>query len=65
MRVSMDGKRRWVDSMFVERLPARATGPGWRSVKYEDIYLHAHETVREVRVAMASHFSLFNARRPH
>ena len=57
VRVSMDGKGRWVDNVFVERL--------WRSVKYEDIYLHAYETVSEVKVALASYFSFYNARRPH
>ena len=57
VRVSMDGKGRWVDNVFVERL--------WRSVKYEDIYLHAYETVREVKVALASYFSFYNGRRPH
>ena len=39
VRVSMDGKGRWIDNVFVERL--------WRSVKYEDLYLHAYETMRE------------------
>jgi putative transposase len=57
VRVSMDGKGRWVDNVFVERL--------WRSVKYEDLYLHAYETVREVQVALARYFSFYNARRPH
>jgi putative transposase len=57
VRVSMDGKGRWVDNVFVERL--------WRSVKYEDIYLHAYETLKEVRLALASYFSFYNARRPH
>ena len=57
VRVSMDGKGRWVDNVFVERL--------WRSVKYEDIYLHAYETVSEVKVTLASYFSFYNARRPH
>jgi putative transposase len=57
VRVSMDGKGRWIDNVFVERL--------WRSVKYEDIYLHAYETPREVKVALASYFSFYNARRPH
>ena len=57
MRVSMDGKGRWVDNVFVERL--------WRSVKYEEIYLHGYETVREVRDALANYFSFYNARRPH
>jgi putative transposase len=57
VRVSMDGKGRWIDNVFIERL--------WRSVKYEDIYLHAYETVWEVRAALASYFSFYNARRPH
>ena len=57
VQVSMDGKGRWIDNVFVERL--------WRSVKYEDIYLHAYETVREVKAALANYFSFYNARRPH
>ena len=57
VRVSMDGKGRWVDNVFVERL--------WRSVKYEDIYLHAYETVSEVRAALTSYFSFYNVDRPH
>jgi putative transposase len=57
VRVSMDGKGRWVDNVFVERL--------WRSVKYEDIYLHAYETVREVRTALTSYFRFYNVDRPH
>jgi putative transposase len=57
IRVSMDGKGRWVDNVFVERL--------WRSVKYEEIYLHAHETVREVNAALRRYFAFYNARRPH
>jgi putative transposase len=57
VRVSMDGKGRWVDNVFVERL--------WRSVKYEQIYLHAHETMRELKHALSVYFAFFNARRPH
>ena len=57
VRVSMDGKGRWVDNVFVERL--------WRSVKYEDIYLHAYETVSELKAALVSYFSFYNARRVH
>ena len=57
VRVSMDGKGRWVDNVFVERL--------WRSVKYEEIYLHAHESVREVRTALTRYFDFYNVRRPH
>lgn len=57
VRISMDGKGRWIDNVFVERL--------WRSVKYESIYLHAYETPREVRVALARYFEFYNAHRPH
>jgi putative transposase len=57
VRVSMDGKGRWVDNVFIERL--------WRSVKYEEIYLHAYETVREVKTALRRYFDFYNARRPH
>ena len=55
--ISMDGKGRWVDNVFVERL--------WRSVKYEEIYLHAYETPKEVNAALTRYFSFYNARRPH
>ena len=55
--ISMDGKGRWVDNVFVERL--------WRSVKYEEIYLHAYETPREVEAALTRYFSFYNGRRPH
>lgn len=57
VRVSMDGKGRWIDNVFVERL--------WRNVKYEEIYLHAHETVRALKTAMAGYFEFYNARRLH
>ena len=55
--ISMDGKGRWVDNVFVERL--------WRSVKYEEVYLHAYETPRELNAALARYFRFYNARRPH
>jgi putative transposase len=57
VRISMDGKGRWIDNVFIERL--------WRSVKYESIYLHAYETPREVRVALTRYFEFYNAHRPH
>jgi len=57
VRVSMDGKGRWIDNVFVERL--------WRSVKYEDIYLHAYATPREVTIGLTRYFSFYNARRGH
>jgi putative transposase len=57
IRISMDGKGRWIDNVFVERL--------WRSVKYEEIYLHAYEGPHEVNAALSRYFSFYNARRPH
>ena len=55
--ISMDGKGRWVDNVFVERL--------WRSVKYEDVYLHAYETPAELHNGLARYFQLYNTRRRH
>ena len=55
--ISMDGKGRWVDNVFVERL--------WRSVKYEDVYLRAYETPTELRAGLARYFSFYNTRRRH
>ena len=55
--ISMDGKGRWVDNVFVERL--------WRSVKYEDVYLHAYETPAELRAGLARYFAFYNTRRRH
>jgi putative transposase len=57
VRVSMDGKGRWIDNVFVERL--------WRSVKYEDIYLHAYATPREVTIGLSRYFHFYNERRVH
>jgi putative transposase len=53
----MDGKGCWRDSVFVERL--------WRSVKYEDVYPKAYESVSAARQSMAAYFAFYNARRPH
>jgi len=55
--ISMDGKGRWVDNVFVERL--------WRSVKYEDVYLRAYETPAELRSGLARYFAFYNTRRRH
>lgn len=57
IRISMDGKGRWVDNVFVERL--------WKSVKYEHVYLHAYETVSEARAKLGDYLEFFNHRRPH
>lgn len=55
--ISMDGRGAWRDNVFVERL--------WRSVKYEEIYLHAYETVSEARTSIGRYLTFFNGRRPH
>ena len=55
--ISMDGKGRWVDNVFVERL--------WRSVKYEDIYLHAYETPAALRAGLTEYFRFYNGQRRH
>ena len=57
IRISMDGQGCWRDNVFVERL--------WRTVKYEEIYLHAYETVPEVRVGLTRYFAFYDHRRPH
>src|SRR4051812_46559075 len=55
--ISMDGKGAWRDNVFVERL--------WRSVKYEEVYLRAYDTVAEARASIGRYLSFYNARRPH
>ena len=55
--ISMDGKGSWRDNVFVERL--------WRSVKYEEVYLKAYESVSEARTALGRYFDFYNGRRPH
>jgi len=55
--ISMDGKGRWIDNVFIERL--------WRSVKYEEVYLHAYANGTEARTALTRYFRLYNAVRLH
>lgn len=55
--ISMDGKGACRDNVFVERL--------WRSIKYEEVYLHAYETVSEARTGIARYLAFYNGRRPH
>jgi putative transposase len=57
IRISMDGRGRWLDNVFIERL--------WRSLKYECVYLHAFETNSELRAGVTKWVALYNARRPH
>ncbi len=56
-RVSMDGKGRWMDNVFIERL--------WRSLKYECVYLHAPATGREARAVIGQWIDFYNTERPH
>ena len=55
--ISMDGKGSWRDNVFVERL--------WRSIKYEEVYLRAYETVSEARLSISRYLTFYNGRRPH
>jgi putative transposase len=57
IRVSMDGRGRWMDNVFIERL--------WRSLKHEDIYLKGYADGREAHVGIAAWFAFYNTRRPH
>jgi putative transposase len=57
IQISMDGKGSWRDNVFVERL--------WKSVKYEEVYLHAYDSVAEARQGLQRYFSFYNQRRPH
>jgi putative transposase len=55
--ISMDGKGAWRDNVFTERL--------WRSVKYEEVYLRAYESVAEARASIGRYLDFYNRRRPH
>ena len=55
--ISMDGRGSWRDSVFVERL--------WRSIKYEEVYLRAYDTVSEARASIGRYLAFYNGRRPH
>lgn len=57
VRISMDGRGRWMDNVFIERL--------WRSLKYECVYLHAFDTGSELRAGLTRWISYYNTRRPH
>ena len=55
--ISMDGRGSWRDNVFVERL--------WRSIKYEEVYLHAYESVKQAKAGIARYIEFYNSRRPH
>lgn len=57
IQISMDGKGSWRDNVFVERL--------WRSIKYEEVYLHAYESVSQAKAGIARYIGFYNERRPH
>ena len=54
---SMDGKGCWRDNVFVERF--------WRSIKYEEVYLHAYDSIAEAKAGIGRYIAFYNARRPH
>jgi len=55
--ISLDGRGRWRDNVFVER--------AWKSIKYEEVYLHAYETVHEARTLIGRYLEFYNSVRPH
>ncbi len=57
IQISMDGKGAWRDNVFVERL--------WRSVKYEEVYLKAYESVGQARTSIGKYLEIYNRKRPH
>jgi putative transposase len=57
IRISMDGRGRWLDNVFIERL--------WRSVKHEEVYLKAYDSVSAARESLGRYFAFYNSRRPH
>lgn len=57
VRISMDGKGRWIDNVFIERF--------WRSLKYEEVYLYAYNDLNEARAGLKHYFSYYNSDRRH
>jgi len=57
VRISMDGRGRWMDNVFIERL--------WRSLKHEDVYLKGYADGREARAGIAAWITFYNLQRPH
>jgi putative transposase len=57
IQISMDGRGRWMDNVFIERL--------WKSVKYEDVYLKAYDSIATARKELANWFTRYNMRRRH
>lgn len=57
IRISMDGRGRYLDNIFTERL--------WRSVKYEDVFINAYRNLEEVQAGLEAYFRFYNHERPH
>jgi putative transposase len=57
IQISMDGKGRWMDNVFIERL--------WRSLKYEEVYLHAYDSIPQAREGIRRWMTFYNERRKH
>jgi putative transposase len=57
IQISMDGRGAWRDNVFVERL--------WKSVKYEEVSLHAYDSVAAAKAGIGNYFAFYNGRRPH
>ena len=57
VQISMDGRGAWRDNVFVERL--------WRSIKYEEVYLHAYDSVGHAKAGIGRYIDFYNSRRPH
>jgi putative transposase len=57
IQISMDGKGAWRDNVFVERL--------WRSIKYEEVYLHGYDSVQDAKSGLQRYLEFYNQRRPH
>ena len=55
--ISMDGRGSWRDNVFVERL--------WRTIKYEEVYLRAYDTVSQARASIGRYLAFYNGQRPH
>jgi len=57
VRISMDGRGRWMDNVFIERV--------WRSLKHEDVYLKGYADGREAKAGIGEYFAFYNERRLH
>ena len=57
IKISMDGRNRWMDNIFIERL--------WKTVKYQEVYLKAYESISHAKKELAKFFDRYNTRRPH